>query len=257
MSLRSNICGAVLLSLLLSSLDASPASAANQTGSGLDANGNVVFSVYPKTGGGSAGTVQFGTDGGVTAGGNVTGSRLVVSGAPPIDTAGALAIHSLSGIGACGSNQALTKNPDGTFSCVQISDITNVGKTTLPTCTGGSFLTFDGTNFECAGATVNVSCAAGQVLTGIINGTAMCANTTATRNGLTIADIKWSCGYPSDPNPPYYNQLEFNTTCASRWCATNIPGDKWGMLTENGAGYNLTTPWNSDPSTYVSVVCGP
>ena len=109
MSLRSNICGAVLLSLLLSSLDASPASAANQTGSGLDANGNVVFSVYPKTGGGSAGTVQFGTDGGVTAGGNVTGSKLVVSGAPPIDTSGALAIHSLSGIGACDPIRRLQK----------------------------------------------------------------------------------------------------------------------------------------------------
>ena len=227
MSLRSNICGAVLLSLLLSSLDASPASAANQTGSGLDANGNVVFSVYPKTGGGSAGTVQFGTDGGVTAGGNVTGSRLVVSGAPPIDTAGALAIHSLSGIGACGSNQALTKNPDGTFSCVQISDITNVGKTTLPTCTGGSFLTFDGTNFGCASATVNVSCPAGQMLTGISNGQPVCQWVVA---GTFIMNQDGSCRYANpytgNCNCPVGSPVQ-NFDFSNDNCTDGFYSDNW------------------------------
>lgn len=72
----------------------------------------------------------------------------------------------------------------------------------------------------------------------------------------TVGAVKAGCGYPADPSPPSYNKLEFNTTCASRWCATALPGSKWGMETENGPGYNNSQPWYSNSSTWVSVVCG-
>jgi len=103
--------------------------------------------------------------GAIKATGDVTGANLVVSGAPAINVPGADTVYSLTQLGACAANQALTKTAGGGFSCVQVSDITNVGTATVPTCSGGQYLTFDGTNFNCAGVSSPMpgGCSAGQV----------------------------------------------------------------------------------------------
>ena len=135
----------------------------------------------------------------------------------------------------------------------------NIGSNPDVSCPHGGVLTWHGDHVDCVNPTpgVTVSCPAGQVLTGINNGNAVCANAVATRTDLTMGDLINGCGYPADPNPPSYDRFQFDTTCVSRWCTSNIPGDTWGMLTENGPGYNGGIPWNSDPNTPVSVVCGP
>lgn len=107
-------------------------------------------------------------------------------------------------------------------------------------------------------AVLNISCGPNQVLTGISNGNPVCQDTvqlqTFLRVSTTTGNVNNNCGYPADPNPPNYNQLQYNTTCASRFCAS-VYGYGWGMLTEDGPGYNMNQPWNSDPNTYVSIAC--
>ena len=131
----------------------------------------------------------------------------------------------------------------------------NIGQHPNVSCPNGSLLTWHGDHVDCADPTpgVSVTCPAGQVLTGIASGVPSCADTSV-RLSTTAEEIKANCGYPGDPNPPNYSSLQYNTTCGSRFCAA-VYGSTWGMVTEYGPGYNMSSPWNSDPNTYISVVC--
>ncbi len=48
--------------------------------------------------------------------------------------------------------EALTKFPDGTIGCIAVTDIVNVGKTTVPSCPATQMLYFTGASFTCIAA---------------------------------------------------------------------------------------------------------
>jgi hypothetical protein len=128
-----------------------------------------------------------------------------------------------------------------------------------PSCPNGEVLSTTGTGqVLCVNPTpgVNVSCPKGHVLSGIAHGAPVCvpAPSAVQRVSTTIGEVNAHCGFPADPNPPLYNQLQYNTTCASRFCAS-VYGDQLGILTENGPTYILQRPWDSDPQTAVSIAC--
>ena len=74
-----------------------------------------------------------------------------------------------TGVATCGANQVLTFNGTSYF-CVNKD-------ATIPICTANQFLTYNG-SYQCAAvqtpAALNVTCPAGQVLSGFSNGAAVC-----------------------------------------------------------------------------------
>ncbi len=112
---------------------------------------------------------------------------------------------------ACGAGSALTYTGGG-FACVNVDQQANV-----PTCTGGNYLTFNGSSFGCSQqAALNVSCAAGQVLTGISNGLPVCvtANTSGSSGWVTVP----SEGYNTIGNWVLGPDYQITPT---QWCAQN------------------------------------
>ncbi len=88
-------------------IDCSPALAGN-TGSTLDTNGNIEFSIYP-SGSDTPGIVKLTTDGGVTTSGNV-GVGMTMPGVS-LDVNGGIRPGSSTAVTACGVGQA---NGEGT-----------------------------------------------------------------------------------------------------------------------------------------------
>lgn len=83
--------------------------------------------------------------------------------------------------------------------------------------TGGNYLTFNGSSFGCSQqAALNVSCAAGQVLTGISNGLPVCvtANTSGSSGWVTVP----SEGYNTIGNWVLGPDYQITPT---QWCAQN------------------------------------
>jgi hypothetical protein len=82
------------------------------------------------------------TAGQLVTGGNVQGVNLIVTGAPPIDVLGADTIYNLATLPACGANQSMIADGNGSFSCVNL----------LPTnCSSGVGLVSDGSGgWQCA-----------------------------------------------------------------------------------------------------------
>lgn len=70
----------------------------------------------------------------------------------------------------------------------------------------------------------------------------------------TIAAVNKACTTGDPGNPPHYDRLAYQMTCGKRFCDLNY-GYRFGILNEYGAGYNLTSPFNSDPNTPVDVAC--
>lgn len=69
-----------------------------------------------------------------------------------------------------------------------------------------------------------------------------------------VEHVNAACTSFGDPNPPNYNALQYQLTCGSRYCST-VLGYGFGMINENGPGYKLDSPYNSDPSAFVSIAC--
>jgi hypothetical protein len=128
-----------------------------------------------------------------------------------------------------------------------------------PSCPNGEVLsTTTSGQVKCVNPTlgVTVSCPNGQVLQGITQGVPVCVSAPATVKQVvaTIASVSENCGYPADPNPPSFNQLQYNTTCASRFCQA-LFNSQLGIIVENVSGYNIQQPWSSDPNGVVIVEC--
>ena len=124
-------------------------------------------------------TITAGGD--ISSSGNISGALLIATSAngtvSGIGADGVKTVYNLSHLTGCGTNYALTSNGSGSFSCVRVTDITNVGSVTLPTCTN-QVLTFDGSSFSCVDLPKTqhaISCGSGQVLNGInADGSASC-----------------------------------------------------------------------------------
>ena len=132
----------------------------------------------------------------------------------------------------------------------------NIGPDPNGACPYGEVLSWESDHVDCVNPTpgVTVARADGQELTGISSGTPVC-RATSFRLKTTLQDVKDNCDYPKDPGPATYNQVQFQMTCASRYCA-NVYGTTWGMLTGAGPGYNDNQPWDADPNTNVRIVSG-
>jgi hypothetical protein len=70
----------------------------------------------------------------------------------------------------------------------------------------------------------------------------------------TIAAVNKACTTGDPDNPPHYDRLAYQMTCGKRFCDINY-GYRFGILNEYGAGYNLTSPYNSALNTPVDVAC--
>ena len=94
----------------------------------------------------------------------VTGSVAVTSGGT-VATATVSTIqtaNALAALGACTTGQALTKNIDGSFSCLAVTDLAGAGNATIPSCTAAQSLYYNGQSFSCQ----NIASSAPPVCTG-------------------------------------------------------------------------------------------
>lgn len=66
---------------------------------------------------------------------------------------------------------------------------------------------------------------------------------------ITISAVNGSC-----PGGDDFTLIQYNLTCASRYCAAK-KNAKFGHITEYGAGFNSDKPYKSDPNTYINVSC--
>jgi hypothetical protein len=105
-----------------------------------DASGNVS----------ATGNLAIGGDASIT--GNVAiGPKLTIKDETvgPITAADSDTLNNLNGLAACATNYALAKTSATGFACVAVTDLTGVGTVTLPTCTTGQYLFWDGSTFSC------------------------------------------------------------------------------------------------------------
>jgi len=85
----------------------------------------------------TTGAASFST---VTIGGSVLNSTVVNSDI------------SLANLTCPAGYEALTKFPNGTYGCIAVTDIVNVGKITVPSCAANQMLYFTGAGFTCIAA---------------------------------------------------------------------------------------------------------
>jgi len=132
----------------------------------LQWDGSTAIKCVPGASGDSGGNIN------VTTGGVNANKFYVAGSAAAIDTGRSNSLNNLYIASPCTTNQALTKNADGTFSCVSVTDagaVPNCGPNSAltfangafscvglvaqpPTCTGNNMLQFDGTNWNCVSA---------------------------------------------------------------------------------------------------------
>lgn len=69
-----------------------------------------------------------------------------------------------------------------------------------------------------------------------------------------IATVNAACIKNDTVYPPTYDALAYQMTCGKRFCEVSY-GYRFGMINENGAGYNRDRPYSSDLNTPVAVAC--
>ncbi len=108
--------------------------------------------LFPYSSGYSGNNVFLGSSGYETSL-SVTGN-LRIAYSNWMDAGSANTVVAIENLPACNANEALTKVGTTSFACIPVTDIQNVGTTTLPNCTsGGTFLTSNGSSFSCQAQT--------------------------------------------------------------------------------------------------------
>ena len=82
---------------------------------------------------------------------SVSAPTVIVNGATLTSSAVNTAV-SLANLTCPAGYEALTKFPNGTFGCIAVTDIVNVGKITVPSCPATQMLYFTGAGFTCIAA---------------------------------------------------------------------------------------------------------
>lgn len=206
---------------------------------GVASTGTISTTQDVSAGGNVASSQNITASGAISSGSTVSANIVNIGNGMPINSDGANTVGYLTNMGGCAANYALTKNPDGTFGCIAITDITGLGKVTLPDCATGSYLTSDGHSFSCAApSNLSVSCPGGQFLTGIVNGQPECAPSPIA--GLSCASGNYVVGFDASGTPicaaPSGTSSTTSTTSSTTTCVCNmpVPGTNVGMGTPCG-----------------------
>lgn len=69
-----------------------------------------------------------------------------------------------------------------------------------------------------------------------------------------LSTVNYYCTQEDPSNPPNYSQDTYRLTCGSRFCYRAY-GYGFGMVNENGVGWNTEHPYTSPGNTEVTIAC--
>lgn len=69
-----------------------------------------------------------------------------------------------------------------------------------------------------------------------------------------VSTVNYYCSMGDPGNPPNYTQDTYRLTCGSRFCYQAY-GYGFGMVNENGLGWNIEHPYYSPGNTQITVAC--